>query len=69
MKQNEARRAIRTAHMVKFKTTSKKRQKAEEGIYIGGKARAKLLKKVQKLKNQSVDNKKAETDAKMHQNP
>ena len=51
MKQNKARRAIRTAHMVKFKTTSKKRQKAEDGVYIGGKARAKLLRKSCKIEN------------------
>ena len=49
MKQNEIRRAICTANMVKFKTTSKKRKQAEDGIYMGGKARAQLLKKKMKL--------------------
>ena len=58
MKQNEVRRAICTANMVKFKTTSKKRKQAEDGIYIGGKARSKLLKKSEIEKNLSSQNKK-----------
>ena len=58
MKQNKIRRAICTAHMVKFKTTSKKREKAEDGIYMGGKARAKALKKSEIAKKLSCDNNK-----------
>ena len=59
MKQNEIRRAICTANMVKFKTTSKKRKQAEDGIYMGGKARAQLLKKSEIAKNLPCDNKKS----------
>ena len=49
--------SIRVLNMVKFKTTSKKRKQAEDGIYIGGKARAKILKKSEIAKNLSCDNK------------
>ena len=44
--------------MVKFKTSSKKRKEAENGLYMGGKTRAKMLKKTEILTKKLKDNKK-----------
>ena len=56
MKKNEVRRARLSANMAKFQTTSKKRKKAEDGLYVDSQTKAKLLKK-NILKKKSEDNK------------